>query len=420
MSGPLAKKNPLSGLMSPWMVLASLLAGTWIGTHDQELAAKLAPMGDIYLALLEMCVLPILVTAIVSGLGRLLATRSPMINPNRLLAGFVGGLMLASAVGLTAGLLIKPGDGLDRDDRATLGQQLKKMESDGVDFEEEPRPDFSQVVMAMVPRNIVAAISKGPSLAVLFVSVLLGCALGLQRTPGAEAALTMMEGIYGAFLKIIFWLLYGLPLGILGLFSGQIAKTGPEILLVMFDLLLACAAAAAFLMVMYALVIWRVLRQPFWATVGVFRQTFVIALTASAFATIPSTLQALHKGLGVPKNVADLLFPLGINLNRHGSVFQFALAAVFMSQIYDTSLDPATLAIIWVGAILAGMAALGGLPGLAMLAIVMQLLGLPSQVAAILLTSVDLFMIPMLVLVSVYANCALTVLACRKPGSAAE
>jgi len=414
MKAPSHTKLKTPWLLNPWVVLSSVLIGAGIGIYQPELGIKMAPIGDIYLALLEMCVLPILVSAIISGLGRLLGSKTRPIRLSRLFLVFIAGLMLASAVGIASGLLLEPGSGLDQEARAVLGRQLESVERLESSTVTITRPTIGALIMDIVPRNIVAAISQGPSLAVLFFAIVFGCALGLLRTPAAEMALTFVEGVYGAFLKIIFWILYGLPIGLIGLFAGQISRMGPDIMWVLMDLVLACALSAVVLLIIYSIAIWRAVGGPFLATLLVFKQTFVIALTASAFATIPSALHALHSGLKIPRSTADLVFPLGINLNRHGSVFQFALAAVFMAQLYSVPLDAQSLTTIWIGAIFAGMAALGGLPGLGMLALVLQFLGLPSEVAIILLTSVDSLMVPMLVLVSVYANCALTVLSCKK------
>lgn len=413
-SDPLARKQNKYGpwMMNPLVVSSAILIGISIGIFQKEWAIKLALIGDIYLALLEMCVLPILVSAIVSGLGRLLGNKNSLIQLTRLLIVFVSGLMLASAVGLGFGLLMQPGSNMNHEDRITLGRQLISKEQLQTDQETTSPTDLGQIIVSIIPKNIFASISKGPSLAVLFFSILFGCALGLVRTQATETVLTLLEGIYSSFLKIIFWILYALPIGMIGLFSGQVARSGPDIFLVLSDLVLACALSTIVLLSVYTFIIWYRVGTPLFPTLKLFQQTFTIALTSSAFATIPSALQALNKGLGVPKETAHFIFPLGINLNRHGSVFQFALASVFMAQLYSMPLDFGTILIIWLGSMLAGMAALGGLPGLGMLAIVLQLLNLPSQVAIVLITSIDSIMIPMLVLVSVYANCAMTVLVC--------
>ncbi|MEO5377002.1 MAG: dicarboxylate/amino acid:cation symporter [Magnetococcus sp. DMHC-6] len=413
-----AKKNLLKWLISPPIIFLSVCTGVTIGIYNKPLAYFLAPAGDIYLALLEMCVLPLMVTAIISGLGRLFSPQAPRIPPVRLLIVFLAGLMLASAVGLSVGLLVKPGSGLNQKDREVLGRQLQADFFSDTSLESKKSPSsLLPMLMQMVPRNIVAAMSLGPNLGVLFFSILFGTALGLMQTPAAQAVLLVMEGIYGVFLKIIFSVLYGLPFGLIGLFANQIAQTGPDILQVLLRLIVACALGSLFLVIIYALAIWWRVRGSFATIFLKFQQTLVIALTSSAFATIPTALSTLQNDFKLPNDTTNLIYPLGINLNRHGSVFQFALAGVFMMQLYDIPIHPEHVIITWIGSIFAGMAALAGLPGLSMLAIVIQLLNLPSQVAIVLISSIDTILLPMLVLLTVFANCVLTILVCHKPQS---
>ena len=414
MSTVTVKRHPLAWMMNPWVVLSGVLTGVTIGVINKPLARTLEPIGDIYLALLEMCVLPLLVTAIISGLGRLLGPASPSIHTKRLVVVYVVGLMLASGVGLLVGLLLDPGLGHTVESQATLGKRLPAIEYKQKVLHQPEEQSLLRVLVEMVPRNVVAALSQGPSLAVLFFSILFGIALGLMRGAAAEAVLIMVEGIYGTFLKIIFGVLYGLPIGLVGLFAGQIARTGPDILVALLDLILACALGSGLLVLLYALTIWWAIRGRFIDTFRLFRDTLVIALTSSAFATIPTALQTFQQAFALPRDSTNLIYPLGINLNRHGSVFQFALAAVFATQLYAVPLVGYNLAIIWIGAIVAGMAALAGLPGLGMLVIVLQFLGVPSQETIIFISAIDSILVPMVVLVTVYANCALTILVCKK------
>ncbi|HIJ83008.1 MAG: sodium:dicarboxylate symporter [Magnetococcales bacterium] len=397
----------------PLVVFSGIGLGVFIGMHDPALGLILAPFGDIYLALLEMCVVPILMAAIISGLGRLLGPKAPKIHLYRLLFFFPLGLALASAIGIGTGLWMQPGQDIKSLDRSVLGRLVTQGEESRGDTEKASGGHLVQVLKDMVPRNVVAAMSRGPNLSILMFSILFGAALGLSRTTGAEAVLLFMEGLYQVFLKLIFWVLYGLPFGLMGLYAGQFSRSDPQIFFVLKDFIAACALGTGLLLTLYLGIVRSVSGVSLAFILKSLRKTLMLAMTSSAFATIPTALRAMQEKLHIPADGSGLVYPLGINLNRHGSVFQFALASVFMAQLYGLPLDGERLVVIWVGSMIAGMAALSGLPGMGLLAVVLGFLGLPSNVAIILMTTIDGFIVPMVVLVTVVANFTLTVLVCK-------
>ena len=136
---------------------------------------------------------------------------------------------------------------------------------------------------------------------------------------------------------------------------------------------------------------------------------------ASRYAAIPAARRGLRKNLGVSKQLANLVVPLGISLNPQGSVLQFSLAAIFSTQLYAISLSWQEYLLILFGSALAGLAASSapGIVGLGMLSIILSPLGIPVSVVVILLAAIDPLVDPVLTLVNVHANCTATVVASR-------
>lgn len=417
-------KRLLNFLLNPWVIFAGIVLGGLIGWYSPTVASYIAPLGSLYSSLLQMCVIPILLTAVISSLSRLFIAGGATNSIARLFFSIALGLMFASGMGILMGTLGNPGSGLQQSAQATLGTIIfeKEIAASGQDSAIE-QSGLLTFLEAMIPDNIFASLSQGEQLAVLFFSMIVGVALGSIGAGMAQPVLIILEALYETFIRITSWLMYVLPLGLLCLAAGQISQLGIEILGAVLKLVCLIYLCALLLTIVYGLVIWlRVGGKPA-RSLRALRETMVVAIgTASSFAAIPSAMRGLKEGLHVNKDITDLVLPLGITLNPPGSVCHFALSTLFISELYGVELGINQYVIIFVGSILAGVGASGapGIAALSMIAIILQPLGLPVDVALILLAAIDPIVDPILTAVNVHANCATTVLVAHKesqPGS---
>lgn len=417
-------KRLLNFLLNPWVIFAGIVLGGLLGWYSPTVASYIAPLGSLYSSLLQMCVIPILLTAVISSLSRLFIAGGATNSIARLFFSIALGLMFASGMGILMGTLGNPGSGLQQSAQATLGTIIfeKEIAASGQDSAIE-QSGLLTFLEAMIPDNIFASLSQGEQLAVLFFSMIVGVALGSIGAGMAQPVLIILEALYETFIRITSWLMYVLPLGLLCLAAGQISQLGIEILGAVLKLVCLIYLCALLLTIVYGLVIWlRVGGKPA-RSLRALRETMVVAIgTASSFAAIPSAMRGLKEGLHVNKDITDLVLPLGITLNPPGSVCHFALSTLFISELYGVELGINQYVIIFVGSILAGVGASGapGIAALSMIAIILQPLGLPVDVALILLAAIDPIVDPILTAVNVHANCATTVLVAHKesqPGS---
>jgi Na+/H+-dicarboxylate symporter len=411
-------KRFLDLMLNPWVIVGGIVIGGLIGWYSPDFAAQIAPFGDLYISLLQMCVVPILLTAVISSLSRLFISGAATSYIGRLLITLILGLMLASAIGMLVGTIGAPGSGLQQSAQATLGTMISDSElASGQPLAEREQAGLFTFFDAMIPDNIFASLSQGERLSVLFFSIVVGVALGSVKAESVQPALAIFEAFYETFIKIIGWLMYALPVGLLCLAASQISQLGIEILGAMVKLVLLIYLCALLLMVIYSLAIWLRVGGGFLRTFLALRETLVVAIgTSSSFAAIPSALRGLKEELKINKDVTDLVLPLGITLNPPGSVFHFAISALFIADLYRVELGLDQYVLIFIGAALAGIAASGapGVAALSMIAIILQPLGLPVDVAVILLAAIDPIIDPVLTMVNVYANCAMTVLVAKK------
>jgi len=407
--------------MSPWFILACLAAGVLIGVYLPETARWAAPAGDMYLRLLQMCVLPIMVTAIISSVAGLLSSGVSGRMLIRIIIIFFAGLVVASVIGLTAGLLGKPGADLDQEAREVIGQLITAhteedepfmtpdmelfLDQDKQEVPEEPESFVKQII----PDNIFHALQQGHTLQILFFSLLLGVALGFISGDKRDRLLTDIEAIFQAFVLIIGWLMYVLPLGLLFLIAGQIAGIGMEAMGAMARYLLWVYAGCILLVLINGLILaWRSGRG-FLESFRLLREPLLISFfTRNGFAAMPSAIQAMRDNFKIDKDITNFVIPLGITVSRFGTVMVFSLSVVFLAQLFGVELDPGSIIFIAFASVLAGVASAGapGVVALTMISIVLEPLGLPLEVALILLLAVDPITDPPLTLVNVQTNCA--------------
>jgi len=406
----------MSWLLSPWLIFMGVIFGAVIGITNKELANQLLPFGSLYLKLLQMLVLPMLVTAVISGLGNLFVSGIKTSQLRLLIVFLFIGLIIASSLGLLFGIVGHPGSGLQHEAQVTLGRTITQTENSAVSMvnEQVPSPSMFTYVQAMIPENIFSSLTRGDTLAILFFSLLIGVSMGMSRTVANNTALLVVNAFYTIFLAIIGWMMYLLPFGLLCLFSGQIAQVGMDIIWATAKLIQYIYISCIATMVVYSVIIWWKIRSRFsyLQTLSGLRQPLVVALgTASSFASIPAALSALKNNLKVNENVSDLVIPLGMTINPPASVLQFAISSVFIAQIYGADLGFEQFLMIFVGAILAGLASSSApsIVALSMIAMILDPLGLPSSVAIILLVAIDPVVDPIVTALNVQANCALAV-----------
>jgi len=404
------KKTPARFLLHPLVILSGMLAGSYIGFTNNSLAQKLAPLGEIYLALLTMCVLPIMIGAIVSSLGRMFSNKTDKRFLLSVVSVFAGGLLLASAVAIGVGLLISPGHGLDENNKIVLSGQVAQYELENESaYEPVEKLRLLDFITNIIPTNVFKAASNGQNLSLLFFSIVLGIAYGLSRTKSSETAIKVAEATYEAVLKIIGFLMYGLPLGLCFIVADQVSMLGIEIFYAMLKVILIIYLVSILMILIYSMIIWHRVGGTYYRSFYSLKDPLLISLgTSSSFAAIPSALKSLSYNFGLNKNKVDLVIPLGVSLNPHGNVIHFTLAAIFVAQLYGIAINAADMVVLMITAVLAAVAAAGapGIAALSMLAIVFEPLGLPVSIGIILFAAIDPIIDPLLTMVNIHGNCA--------------
>ncbi len=406
-------------LLSPWVILGSMGLGLILGIMSPFLQHYLSPLGHIYLTLLQMLITPIVITAITSSLGNLLHSNITHIYIRRLILIFGLGLLIASFIAIAASMIVKQGENLDPESKAILGKQVAQTQNQPLiptDISDEK--GLLTFVQGIVPTNVFQALAQNRNLSVLFFFVLLGVALGLTKSAAARTTLACFDAIYLALLKIVTWIIYGLPLGLCFLFAGYAGEIGLPTLTALSELIILFVCICVSMMIIYSLIIWKFSGLSYLESIRAIKTPLFIAFgTSSSFAAIPATLKSLQENLKLDRRIIDFIIPLGANLHQQGSVIKFVLAGVFIAHLYGKPLDSSALLIISFTSIAAAIAA-SGIPGIAsvgVFAMVLDPLGLPVWAGIVLLTVIEPIVDPIYTTVNVWANCAAATMIAASP-----
>lgn len=361
-------------LSDPKTIIAGVLLGIVCGLFARDIAFELRPLAAIYIALLSMCMLPILVTALTWGIGQML--RNPVTRPLfGLLAGFyVLSLILPCIVGLMTVYLLQPGAGLSDEAASLLGAQVEGHEAEApsepvgsglltrwIYHEEVDTGGFLQFMQGVVPSNVFSALSRGEFISIVFFSMLIGLALGVVRTTGADETLRVVNTFYDIFAKVFGWVLIPLPLGLFCIVSSAVTEIDPEMFAAFAQFLLTLWIAGLVLLLIYAVLTAIFARRSPLFVLNAEKEPLILALaTDNPFVALYSSMEVLRLQFGVRRELSDTVAPFGVVANQHGQILLFSVLVGFLAQLYDVQLGPGDLAVLAFGCIVGGAAAVGG------------------------------------------------------------
>ncbi len=412
-------KNIGNVMRSGWTILFAVGLGIYIGLFQHEYVQYVAPIGHIYLDILKMCILPILITAISMSIARLLQAEGESSFIKRMLAVFMLSVVMSAILGMAVGLISQPGSGFDKETLATLGSIVRESGAPDLEisayepFVAKEKPSFTKTFIAnLIPENIFSALTTGSSLKVLFFAILFGIALGTISKLKSQSLISSLESIYTSFSIMVKWLMLILPFGLLGLIAHDVSQVGLPVLMAMMKFVPIALLGFLVLFIISSLIMWQrtgSLLVPFMAL----KEAVVMALgTGNAMACLPSAINGLVDEMGYDKKSVDLIVPLSLTICRTGPTLYFALATLFVAQLYNVDLGASGLMAVFIGSIFAGLATAGasGVVLLSMLSLVLEPLQLPVEAVLVLFIVIDPIVGPFRALAIVHTSCAINTL----------
>ncbi|MCF7223349.1 dicarboxylate/amino acid:cation symporter [Marilutibacter chinensis] len=374
---------------------AGIAANVFVGQAgwlDGLIAYVTDPVGQLFLRLLFMLVIPLVFSALVLGVVEIGDAKS---------LGRIGGktllwILVVTAVAVTIGLVcvnvLEPGRGLPQD----VGQELLAAASDRATEVAGKREGVSgiQILLNIVPRNPVAAAADGDLIAVMFFALMFGIAATVIQSEGTRSFVSTVQGVYDICLKLIGWVIEMAPYAVAALLFSITAKLG-------FDVLVQLARYVGTVVLALAIhffVVFPLLLRTFgrMSPLAFFRGAEPALLTAfstsSSSATLPTTLKVTEESLGVPRRVVRFVCTLGATANMNGTALFEGITVLFLAQFFGVELSLVQQVMILVLCILGSIGA-AGVPGgsLPVIAMILVMFKIPPEGIGLIL-GVDRFL----------------------------
>jgi Na+/H+-dicarboxylate symporter len=354
-------------------VIAALVLGVITGLVWGEGAVAIKWIGDLFIRAIKMLVVPLIFFSLVAGVASIGDVRKLGSVGGRAMLLFLVTGQLSAILGLTMGTLIQPGLGVD----ASLAGAA-----------ETPAPQTrtaSEMILKMVPENVVEAMATTDVLALIVFSLLLGIGILMAEEDGEPVARIFDSGAV-IMQKVTILVMELTPFGVFALMAWVAGTFGFEGLVPLAKLVaLNYIGCAIIILVIYSAMIRFLTRLP---VIDFFRgMVDAIAVsysTASSNATLPVTLRCTQRNLGVSTGVSSFVVSLGATINMNGTAMYLGLATLFGAQIFGVDLSWGDYAMIMVTSTLGAVGA-AGIPGagLIMMALVFGSVGVPLETIAL-------------------------------------
>ncbi len=340
--------------------------GIAAGALLPEFSLKIRFIGDVYLNMIKMMIIPVVVCAVFCGIANIRDTALLRRVGLRTVALYVLMFVCSSVISLAIAGLIRPGLGTAFENAPVYDGAVTT-------------PGVASFFSNIIPSNIIAAASSGNTLAVLlFTMVCAGAvaALGEKGRPVAD----FMNSLSAAIFKVLGWFMEVSPLGVFSLMAFSTASYGAGIFGSLAKYIATCwlCCVAVFFIVMVLPTCLYTGVRPGTLIRACAKISLVTLSTTSSAATLPTTIRVSVDDLAAPEDISNFTLPLGCTINMCGGACSFCCLAVFVSDFYGLELPLSTIIYLIVVATLINMAA-PGIPGggIVLGASFLSILGLP-------------------------------------------
>ncbi len=348
-------------------VAIGFVLGILLGVLLPDISIKTKVVGDIYLNMIKLMIIPIVFCAVFCGIANIRDGALLRRIGARTVILYVVMFVASSIVSLAIAWIIRPGLGTVFENAPTY------------DPSNLVSPTISSFLANIVPSNIIQAAANGDTLPVILFTIV--CAVAVVAVgSAAQPVVDFVNSLSSIMFKVLGYFMEFSPIGVLSLMAFSVAQYGAGIFSALAKYIgtcwLACIVTYIVVMVLPVWLYTKVSPVKFMKACG--KIALVTLSTTSSAATLPTTINVSVDDLGAPEDISKFTLPLGCTINMCGGACSFCCLAVFVSDFYNIDLPLQTIVFLVVIATLINMAA-PGIPGggVVLGASFLSILGLP-------------------------------------------
>ena len=364
------------------LTLLGIVAGIVFGYFLPKAALELTFLGQVYLALLKMLIIPIVVASIyiaITGLSGIDELKSIGIKA---FIYYLSTTALAVTLGLVVFNIFDP------------GAPVSVLETSTHHVTSAKELSLSDFILSFIPTNIFEALSRGAILPIIFFTILFGIA-SIHILPQKKQTLyNFFDAINDAMMVIAKWIIALTPAGVFFLIASTVGKNGLDPLFSLYSyaltVLFALALHAGVILPAIAYIVGRF--NPYRYFTQIKEAPLIAFSTASSSATLPVSIEVAEEKGGVDKKIAGFVLPLGATINMDGTALYESIAVMFIANLAGVDLSLSQQILIFLTATFASIGA-AGIPGagLIMMTMILDSVGLPTEYIALII-AVDRFL----------------------------
>jgi DAACS family dicarboxylate/amino acid:cation (Na+ or H+) symporter len=345
------------------------------------------PAGQIFLRLLFMIVIPLVFSSIslgVAGLGDL--KRVGRVG-GKAIAYFLGSTALAVILGLIIVSVVRPGERIPEATRLELMATYSTDASSKV--EAAATSDFGiQTLVNIVPRNPVKSAADLDMIGIIFFGMIFGAALTMITAEKAKPMLAVLEALNDGVIKIVEIAMRLAPYGVAALIFGVTSRFGFEVVrLLGWYVTVVLGSLLLHVLINISAIIRFLVGMSPWKFFGRIRSALVTAFsTSSSNATLPTAIAVAEENLGIPKQIAGFVLPLGSTMCMNGTALFEGITVITLAQAFGVHLGLGKMVAVMIMSVITAIGA-AGVPGgsIPLLVGVLTMFGVPAEGIAIVL-----------------------------------
>tara|TARA_B100001094_G_scaffold332128_1_gene402899 strand:+ start:1689 stop:2930 length:1242 start_codon:yes stop_codon:yes gene_type:complete len=366
-----------------WQIIICMILGASLGMYfnstgydNSYLYTLIVLMGDIFVRLLKMVIVPLIFTSIIMGVSSIKdRTKIGRLGFKTFLY-YMSTSLIAILIGLSLANMIEPGVGASVISDAGVYDTSKLNSSASI----------LDILKRMIPLNPISAMANGDMLGIIFFAIFFGVVLSFVESKHSSNILSLIDSIYQVIMKMTQIVIKCAPLGVLGLMTKTVSSVGLSIFkeLGMYALTIACGLSIH-LFIVLPLILFLLVRINPMNHFRAMASAMVTAFsTSSSSATLPVTIKCVKDNVKASNEVTSFVLPMGATINMDGTALYECAGVLFIAQALGIDLTAAEQFIVVITALLASVGA-AGIPsaGLVMLFIVTNAVGLNSDSVAL-------------------------------------